>query len=89
MADLPESWGSAEFEVLSDTYNEECRIVDVKLTGEIRGEWCEMVQRLVFPITIMKAEQNYDMLAEVLTYNVLYSWVESIIRKQDDAMEGL
>jgi len=81
---MSEDWGSAEFKVLSDTSNEKCRIVDVKLIATIRGEKHEMEQRVVFPLSIMKAQKNYDYLAETINSNVLAPWVDGIIQKQEE-----
>ncbi|KKW10220.1 MAG: hypothetical protein UY48_C0044G0004 [Candidatus Gottesmanbacteria bacterium GW2011_GWB1_49_7] len=82
----PDYWGTAEFEVMTDECNGDCRVLDIKLTGEIRGKTCELTQRVVFPTSIMGAKENYNMLAETLNNNVLYPWVNDIIRKQDEAV---
>ena len=80
-------WGDAMFEIISDTSNEKCRLIDVKLTGDIRGVAHTMTQRVVLPISIVGAHENFDMLAEILNGNVLYPWIDSIIKAQDGVDE--
>lgn len=86
MVDSSESWGSAEFEVLSiaNLGNSAMpTVVELRMFGEIRGEACEKITTLVAPKTIT----TYNMLAEEINYNCLYPWVEEIISRQDAANE--
>lgn len=80
MAELPENWGYAEFEIYSvenlDDRNKPT-VVDLKLVGFIRGIDFDHSTKLVCD------SKSYDDLAEEIAYNVLYPWVESIIYEQN------
>ena len=83
MTELPEYWGTAEFEIYSISNlndNTKPTVVTLKLYGEIRGSNYSIDTTLVAPKEIL----TYDLLAEHITYNCLYPWVESIISKQDE-----
>ena len=82
MTELPDYWGTAEFEIYSISNlndNTKPTVVALKLYGEIRGSYYSIETTLVAPSMIL----TYDLLAEHITYNCLYPWVESIISKQD------
>ena len=84
MADLPEFWGDADFEVISVTNLGNSQLptkVELRMYGEIRGEVCEHT------VTFICDPTNYNDLAEEIAWNCLYPWVQSIIDRQDAATQ--
>lgn len=80
--ELPENWGTADIEVYSVTNlgnSNKPTVSEIRMFGEIRGEWHELKVSLVCSPKIT----TYSELAEEITYNCLYPWVASVIAAQD------
>ena len=79
-------WGDADYELLELTGLANWKqhtVAEIRMFGEIRGEQHEKTVRFVCD----KSVNTYDELAESITWNCLYPWVESIIAAQDAANE--
>ena len=82
MSELPEYWGTAEYEILtiSNFTNDKPSEVELHLVGEIRGVFHEHYT------TFVCGCKDFNSLAEEITYNCLYVWVESIYNAQEESL---
>jgi hypothetical protein len=80
--DLPDNWGTADFEIISVSNlgnSAKPTVVELKMVGFIRGIDYEMLTTFVCSPDIT----TYNELSEEITYNCLYPWVIGLISQQD------
>lgn len=80
--DIPDNWGTAEYDILAiDNFNtnDKPTVVTLILTGFVRGIDYTHETKLVCDC------KTHSDLAEEITNNVLYPWIESLISQQKEA----